>query len=854
MSLTHAEINQLTGLSTEEAQELLKKHGYNELPSGKKRSIFKIIFEVLREPMILLLIACAVLYFFLGDFKEALMLVASVGVVSIITIVQENRTERTLEALRDLSSPRALVIRDGAQKRIAGREVVPGDLLVIKEGDRVAADAVLLWGLNVVTDESFLTGESVPVRKISSEKEFAEVSRPGGDDLPFIYSGSLLVEGQGIAKVLATGGKTEIGKIGKSLQKIEEERTFLQKEIKKIVGWFFVLAVISCLVVVLGYGLVRHNWLAGALSGIALAMSVLPEEFPIILTIFLAMGAWRMSQKKVLARRIAAVEILGSATVLCVDKTGTLTQNQMSVKKIFSQNVFLEINNTTKELPENFHQLIEYGILASKRDPFDPMEKALQNLGHASLNNTEHLHSDWSFFQEYPLSKNLLSLTHVWETTDKEGYIVSAKGAPEAIMDLCHLSAKEQKELEEKIKTLASEGLRVIGVAKSTFTKKALPKSQHDFDFQFLGLIGLADPVRETVPAAIKECYTAGIRVIMITGDYPITAKNIAEQIGLKNADQIITGAELVEMSPEELKKKIKTINVFARMVPEQKLAIVDALKANGEIVAMTGDGVNDAPALKAAHIGVAMGQRGTDVAREAADLVLLEDDFSSIVSAVRLGRRIFDNIRKAMAYVIAMHPPIAGLAFIPIIFNWPMILYPVHIVFLELIIDPACSIIFEAEKEEKNIMKRQPRNPEEPLFKNTMFLLSFMQGIVSFILVALVFKLSLGWGASADEARTLTFASLIISNLCLILTNRSWQRSIWHSLKTPNQAMLWVFGGTFIFLALIVYWPPLQSIFHLSLMHPSDIIVSFIAGFGSIVWFEITKLILRRKKIELLR
>ncbi|MGE5553589.1 MAG: cation-translocating P-type ATPase [Betaproteobacteria bacterium] len=842
----------LGGLREDEAARRLEVEGYNELPSARRRSLFDIAFEVVREPMFLLLVAGGVIYLFLGDVREALMLLGFVVVVMGITIYQERKTERALEALRDLSSPRALVIRGGQQKRIAGREVVPGDLLVLAEGDRVPADAVLLWCLNLSVDESLLTGESVPVRKAAVEdpavvatgEAVVELGRPGGDDLPFVYSGTLVVQGQGVAKVVATGLRTEIGQIGKALQGVEEEETLLQRETGRLVRTLAIVGLSLCAAVVVVYGLTRGHWLNGLLAGITLAMAMLPEEFPVVLTIFLALGAWRISQKRVLTRRVPAVETLGAATVLCVDKTGTLTVNRMSVSRIYAGGRFYQVADRDREpLPEVFHEVVEFAVLASKVDPFDPMEKAIREIGDLALARTEHLHHDWRLVQEYPLSRELLALSHVWASPDGEEYVIAAKGAPEAIADLCHFDEAQLAELSRRVGELAGDGLRVLGVAKAHFKRIDLPAEQHDFKFEFLGLVGLADPVRPTVPAAIQECYTAGIRVVMITGDYPGTAQYIARQIGLAPVDEVITGPELDRMDEAELRQRIQTASIFARVVPEQKLRLVNALKANGEVVAMTGDGVNDAPALKAAHIGLAMGGRGTDVAREAAALVLLDDDFASLVEAVKQGRRIFDNLKKAMAYIFAIHVPIAGLSLIPVLFKWPLILLPVHIVFLELIIDPACSVVFEAEPEEADVMTRPPRNPLDPLFSRRTVGLSLLQGASVLAIVLAVFAVSLFRGQGELEARALTFTTLILANLGLILTNRSWSRTIVATLRTPNAALWWVLGGALSFLGLTLYTPVLRSVFHFSFLHPIDLAICLGAGVVSILWFEALKL-----------
>ena len=837
-------------LSEEEAAQRLREEGPNELPSSKKRSILAIAYDVVREPMFLLLVAAGILYLVLGDKEEALMLLGFVFVVMSITLYQERKTQRALEALRDLSSPRALVIRDGVERRIAGREVVRGDTIVVREGDRVPADAVLIVAVNLLVDESLLTGESASVRKVATEGDPVPC-RPGGDDLPFLYSSTLVVQGFGLARVCATGMRTEVGKIGRSLMALRQEDTLLQTETRRLVRDIASLGLLLCVVVIVVYGLTRSDWLHGSLAGITLAMAMLPEEFPVVLTIFLALGAWRISKSNVLTRYVPVVEMLGSATVLCVDKTGTLTQNTMRVERLLTDGDSWDINHSPGSLPEQFHELMEFGILASQRDPFDPMEKAIKGLGDDHLAQTEHLHQDWVLLREYPLSKNLLAMSHVWKSPDGRDYVIATKGAPEAIADLCHLGRAELRDLDAHIAELANRGLRVLGVAKASFSETDLPSEQHDFEFKFLGLLGLADPVRATVADSVKECYSAGIRVVMITGDYAGTAENIARQVGLKMSDGTITGPELDRMSDGELRERVKTVNVFARVVPEQKLRLVSALKANGEIVAMTGDGVNDAPALKAAHIGIAMGGRGTDVAREASALVLLDDDFSSIVRAVRLGRRIFDNIKKAMTYILAIHVPIAGMSLVPVLLKWPLILLPGHIVFLELIIDPACSVAFEAEPEERGVMTRPPRNPKQPLFGRRNILLSLMQGLTTFVIILVVFIVAgrLRHG-SPDERRTLVFVTLVFANLCLIFTNRSTTRTVIGTMRTPNQAIWWVTGGAIALLAAVLYVPFLRGLFQFVTLHSLDLAVCFAAGLASILWFEGLKFITGRRLV----
>lgn len=838
-----------SGLSEAQAKQKLEKEGFNELPSSKPKGILHIILGVVKEPMFILLVVCGSLYLVLGDVQEGLMLLGFVFVIMGIEFYQEKKTEKALDALKDLASPRALVIRDGIEKRIAGKEVVTDDIVVLQEGDRVPADAIVLTCNNLMIDESLLTGESVPVSKREG-KDGDVNTNPGGDDIPYVYSGSMVVQGNGVVKIIATGLNTEIGKIGKALESVTEEPTRLKKEMTVLIKRLAIIGILLCLVVVVVFTLIRGDLLNGFLAGITLAMAVLPEEFPVILTVFLALGAWRMSRKNILTRKPAAIETLGSATVLCTDKTGTLTENKMTVTKLFNGSDF-HTASTNAKFPEQFHELIEYGILSSQVNPFDPMEKAITRVGEKHFQDTEHLHDDWVLEKEFALSKELLAMSRVFNNTGTKGKIIASKGAPEAIFDLCHLEKDERTKYEAAVAEMATSGLRVLGVTKASIISKSLPESQRDFDFEFLGLIGLSDPIRENIPAAVAECRKAGIRVIMITGDYPVTALSIAQEIGLENPELCIAGDELQDMSEEELSKKIKDVNVFARVIPEQKLKIVNALKRNNEIVAMTGDGVNDAPALKAANIGIAMGAKGTDVAREASSLVLMDDNFGSIVEAIKMGRRIFDNLQKAFGYTFAIHVPIAGLSLIPVFFaDMPLILWPVHIVFLELIIDPACSIIFEAEKAESNIMSRPPKKLDEPFFGAKKIALSCTQGLNVLIVCLLVYFIGQEIGYNNKEVRTLTFITLIVSNLAIILSNRSWTANIFKIIMTPNRTIKWIIGGAILFLTLAINIPFLLNLFRFERIGIIEALICIIAGLFSITWFELYKHFKLSKKI----
>ena len=840
-----------SGLDIQEAERRLAADGPNEIPSGKARGVLAIALEVVREPMFVLLVAAGSLYFVMGQLGDALVLLASVLIVMAITIVQERRTERALDALRDLSSPRALVVRGGQRLRIAGRDVVRGDVLLLSEGDRVAADAILRQSRHVSVDESLLTGESVPVRK-SFSTDAQILQRPGGDDVPGIFGGTLITSGQGVAEVVATGPRSELGRIGSALKKITLEATPLQRETGRIVRVAAMVSLAACALVVVAYAALRGGgwpvWKQGLLAGIAMAMSLLPEEFPVVLTIFLALGAWRISRNRVLTRRMPVIETLGSATVLCVDKTGTLTRNEMTLVALATGTDSLRIDGDGTALSAQFHKVLQTAVLASKPDAFDPMERALHKAYERLLPSAQLAHREWSLTQEYPLTPQLLAVSQAWQAADGS-VIVASKGAPEAIAELCRMSAERRALLGAAVTQLASQGLRVLGVAARDDMPNALPQEHRQLELSFVGLVAFEDPLRDQVPAAVAECRSAGIRVVMITGDYPETARSIARQAGLTNPKAVITGQELETMADDVLAHRVRNTQIFARVIPEQKLRLVMALKENGEIVAMTGDGVNDAPALKAAHIGIAMGGRGTDVAREAASLVLLDDDFSSIVAAVRLGRRIYDNIKKAIAFILAVHVPIAGLSMVPIfVTSWPLLLLPVHIAFLELIIDPSCSLIFEAERAEANIMRRPPRGSTDRPFSRRTVGFAVLQGL-SVLAVCLSIVSLARPGHGPEAARALSFATLVVSFVTIILVNRSWTRSIVSMLRIANPALWWVVAATGLFLTAVLTIPALRELFSFAPLHANDLIMSLLAGVGCVLWFDLVKVVWSRNR-----
>lgn len=815
------DLRSVQGLTASEAAHRLRVEGPNSLPTAQPRSLAHTLLSVLHEPMFLLLLGASGIYLLLGDRAEALLLGGAVVLIIAIELVQQHKTERALEALRDLASPRAQVVRDGQVQRIAGSEVVRGDILVVTEGDRVAADARLLSVTDLAADESLLTGESVPVLK--------SLAASGAE----LFSGTLIVRGHGVAEVERTGARTMIGRIGSSLERIAPTEPMLNAEVRRLVRVFGAMGAIFCGIVALYFYLATGDWVRGLLAGITLAISLIPEEFPVILTIFLALGAWRMAKRNVLTRDMRAIETLGAANVLCVDKTGTITLNRMTVKRLWADGQVLEVPGTGT-IPQRFHRLIEYSILASKTHSVDPMEKAFHALQEQLLDPPS---AGCLFVREYPLSAELLAMSRVWQQDD--GYLIAAKGAPEAVFELC--GRDRDVGLRQQVAAMAESGLRVLAVAGAKRTGKTLPESQRDFTFELLGLIGLEDPVRTGVVGAVAECKRAGIRVVMITGDYPLTAQNIGKQIGLEPL-AVVSGRELDQMDATALARCVQSTSIFARVLPEQKLRLVEALQHQGHVVAMTGDGVNDSPALKAANIGIAMGRRGTDVAREAASLVLLDDDFTSIVAAVRMGRRIYDNIRRAMGYVVALHVPLAALAMAPVLFGWPMMLFPIHIVFFELVTDPACSVVFEAEPEEAGVMARPPRPAKSRILTLRMMALAMLQGSFIAGTVFLVVWSAFRWGYSDAQARTLSFATLIVANMALIVTNRSWSQTFWRTLRTPNPTFWWLMAGTALMLVLVLGTAPLRTLFSFGPVTVSEIAWCAVAGVTSVLWFEALK------------
>ena len=781
----------MKGLSTTDISNGREQFGYNELSSAQPKSILAIAMEVVKEPMFLLLIACSVLYMIIGDYSEGFIMLSTILIIVYITFYQHRKTERALEALKKLSSPRCVVLRNGEKTRIPGRELLPGDIVFLNEGDRVPADAEIIETQHLSVDESLLSGESVAVNKSDTAPNH------------LIYSGTLITQGSAIARILLIGQATKFGLIGQSLTEIEPQSTALQKELKRLIKNFAIIGILICVSVVVLFYLQRGDFIQSMLNGLAASMAILPEEFPVVFTVFIALGAWRLSGKNVLTRQPSAIETLGSATVLCSDKTGTITENKMQLDAIGLPSGILYINEQFNE-QTTAHAIIEMAYKASVPQSTDAMEKAIE-LRALSLNIAHGKN-----IKSYPLQQSLLAMSLVYDFDNH--FNTYCKGAPETVFQLCRLNGIELEQAHLTLKQLSEDGYRVLAVASAEHSGE-LPEHQTGFNYRFAGLLGFTDPIRTEVPAAIADCRKAGIRVIMITGDYPLTARVIASKIGLPT--NVLSGAEIAAMSDQKLQEAMQSVAVCARVQPEQKLRIVKALQSKQEVVAMTGDGVNDAPALKAADIGIAMGNKGTDVAREAASLVLLDDNFASIVAAIRSGRKIYDNLQKALIYILAVHIPIIGLTLIPAFsLAFPVLLLPLHIILMELIIDPMCSIAFETEQEEKDIMNRGPRPKDKAIFGWNKMLYALLQGLLLLGMTIIVYSQS---GNQVEYSRSLTLTALVLGNLALILSNLSISRYAIDIFKENNKTIMLLFTLAILLLFAIISLPPLQHIFELS-------------------------------------
>ncbi|CAJ3091617.1 cation-translocating P-type ATPase [Burkholderia pseudomallei] len=801
-----------SGLSSARADELRLRFGPNAIDTGGRRGTWRTSLDVLREPMLLLLLGAGAVYLALGELPDALTLLAFVAAIAALTIVQSQRTAGVLAALRALSAPRADVMRGGERRLVSATELVPGDLVWIAEGARVPADGWLVDAHELSVDESLLTGESAPVDKAAERPD-----APTPDEAACrVHFGSMVVRGQGRMIVTDTGPRTALGRIGKSLTDIAETPSPLQRDARTLANRIALVALALCAALVIAYRWRSGEWLPGVLAGITLAMGIFPEEIPVVMTVFMALGARRIADEGMLARRMSAIEALGQTSVLCVDKTGTLTQNRMTVRALFANGRRWTLDDDRADIDASFHELLEYLVLASEIEPVDPMERAFRRAGSRCLAGTGHLHDDWSLVQEYALTPELPAMSHVWRAPRLDHCPVACKGAPEAIFSLCHLDDAAARALLDEAERMAARGLRVLGVARAAHARGEWPARQHDFDFRFVGLVGLIDPVRAEVAEAIATCRAAGIRVVMITGDYPSTARAVAGEVGI-GAAAVVTGDEIAAMSDAALDAALARADVFARVRPEQKLRLVAALERGGRIVAMTGDGVNDAPALKAAHVGIAMGRHGAEVAREVAALVLLRDDFTPIVSAIRQGRRIHANLMQALGYTVAVHLPMIAAVMVPALAGWPAMLAPLHIVSLQLVIDPACSLVFENEPARADAMRVPPRPPHARLWASPLIARGAAAGALAAAGVVGLYALLLARGGDPAFARTAAFVALVSANVALIFVVRALAGGARASGPFAGNRYLWIVPAcaASALLALLSI-PPLASLFGL--------------------------------------
>ena len=803
----------LTGLTGEEAARRLLEYGPNILAPYARRGLGAILLATLHEPMFVLLLAAAALYLIFGDLAEGVFLSLGALLSLSLVVVQEARSEQALRALNDLAEPQARVLRGGVLRPVPAREVVPGDILLVAEGGRVSADAMLIDGSAIEVDESTLTGEAAAC--VKTARRPGQPLEAGRSDL---FASTLVIRGEALAEVTHTGAATRIGQIGTALGAIREQPTLVQRDIRRLIGRLGVLAFIFCAAVAITYGIVRHDWFQGALSGLTLAISLIPEEFPMVLAIFMALGAWRLARHNVLVRRSAVIETLGATTLLCTDKTGTITENRMTLRKIWRAGL---AHDLADELVEGARLVLEAAQLASAVRPHDPMDVAVHSAA-GSRQVSELVRS-------HPLTPEFLAVVQVWKSPDGDGLIYAAKGAPETILDVCRPDERERARIEKAIYELGCEGMRVLGVATARVEGDSTLHPR-EVRYEFEGLLGFEDPVRGDVPGALATARRAGISVALVTGDYPATALAAAREAGIDTSAGVLTGTEAAT-APD-----ISGVRVFARVMPEQKLSLVRRFQASGQVVAMTGDGVNDAPALAAADVGIAMGQRGTDVAREASDLILLDDGFASIITGIGLGRRIFANLRRAMTYITAIHIPVAALALLPLLLGLPPMLYPMHLVLLELIIDPLCSIVFEAQPSEADAMARPPRKAREPLFGRPEIALAALQGLV-LLAGVLALYVWLNWtGAEAGEARATAFIALVSGHLALAAAILAGSR---HGLAANHRWMFWIIASAAsILVASILFVPVLREIMRFTLPPPGELLGGIAVGLAAGGWY----------------
>lgn len=832
MSLQNLNIK---GLSNEQVLLARKKHGLNSLSYKKTNPYFQAVRNLVKEPMILLLLVAASIYFISGKTGDGIFLLSAILIVSVITLFQDSRSRNALEKLKDFTLPKAKVIRNGKTVEIDSKDIVLGDSLLIEEGTGIAADGTIIHSNDFSVNESILTGESFAVAKEKNSKNNQ------------VFHGTTVASGLAIVSVSAIGNHTKLGKIGESLEAIKEEKTPLEIQINSFVKKLVIAGTIVFLTVWAINFYHSKNVLDSLLKALTLAMSILPEEVPMAFTTFMAIGAWRLMKMGIVVKQMKTVETLGSATVICIDKTGTITENKMSLAKLFllSSN---KISQSNDSLIEDEKKLIKMAMWASEPIPFDPMEVALHQTYKDVVQNDER--PNYKLIHEYPLGGKPPMMTHIFED-DKGNRIIAAKGAPEALMNISNPTEIEKQQINNAIQLLSNDGYRVLGVGVSNFTSDNYPAKQQDLPFQFKGIVAFYDPPKKNIQKVLEKFYTAGISVKIITGDNTATTVAIAKQIGFRGYHKTITGEELMKLPEDELKTCVMDTTIFTRMFPEAKLKIINALKSNNQIVAMTGDGVNDGPALKAAHIGIAMGKKGTEIAKQAASLILLADDLSKMVSAVAMGRKIYANLKKAIQYIISIHIPIILTVFIPLALGWiyPNIFSPIHIIFLEIIMGPTCSIIYENEPMEKNTMLQKPKSLTTTFFNWKELSISIIQGLVITAGALFVYQYSVINGYDEALTRTMTFTVLIVANIFLTLINRSFYYSIFTTLNYKNNMVLFIIFITITTVGLILYVKPLTKFFKFEILNSLQLLICIAIGFISVMWFEIVKLIKRVKR-----
>lgn len=826
--------NHLKGLNNDEVLTSQKQYGYNSINTNHKNSWFELLLDILKEPMLLLLIAVTIIYVVVGNYSEALFMLGAIIAVSGISFYQDNRSKKALEALEKLNEPLSTVIRNSKVIQIPTHEIAVGDLCIIEEGKMINADGKIVHSNDFSVNEASLTGESFSMFK-NSETDDNKV-----------YSGTLVVSGLAVFEVENIGAKTKLGKIGQSIQNIKEEISPLQLQITKFVKWMAFIGIAVFLTVWAYSFLQSRDIVQSLLAGLTLAMSILPEEIPVAFTTFMALGSWKLMKQGVIIKRSSIVETLGSTTVICTDKTGTITENSMKLKALFdfkSNQVFDDKSFDKSELS----QLIQFAMWSSEPVPFDPMEKTLHKVYEET--QTSDQRKDFQMIHEYPLEGKPPMMTHIFENNSGER-IIAAKGAPEAILEVAQLSEDEKENLRQHIRDFGKKGYRVLGVAKCDFKGNDFPEKQQEFNYDFLGFTVFYDPPKQNIQQVFNKIYDAGIKVKVITGDNADTTNAIAQQAGVKNNSPAVNGSEITHQSEAELMALSNETTLFTRMFPEAKLSVVNALKQSGEVVAMLGDGVNDAPALKAAHIGVAMGNKGTEIAKAAAALVITNDDLDKLILGIEAGRRIYTNIKKAIQYIISIHIPIILTVSLPLFLGWiyPNIFTPVHVIFLELIMGPTCSIVYENEPIEKNAMQQKPRKMTETFLNWSELSISIIQGLMITAGVLFAYQLVVQNGASEETTRAMVFTTLIFSNVFLSLTNRSFTYSLFESFKNKNTLFPLIIGATLVLLFAILYIPVFSKFFHISSLNLKDLGIAILIAMVSVLWFEGYKWLKRRR------